>query len=171
MGLEEKVENKVQPEEEREFIINILTNVLNTNIEIMRFYKKIATDDKSIEICDKSIKQSEDGLKQIKKIVHLEILRSLFSKIVYGKEPYFAMCGSLCSFEKIKKWDTTKKGFKEFMDLEKAAIEEAKTKQQEIIKQQELVKKAKEEGKKVEMIFDKDTKKIKPVIIEEKENA
>ena len=31
--------------------------------------------------------------------------------------------------------------------------------------------KAKEEGKKVEMVFDKDTKKIKPIIIEEKANA
>ena len=81
------------------------------------------------------------------------------------------MVGSLCSYDKIKSWDTTKKGFQEFLKLEKEAQEQAKREFDEEKKQQELIKQAQLEGKNVEMIYDTQTKKMKPVIVEEKSNA
>lgn len=157
--------------EEKIHITTILNAILESNIALMNFYKEISTDDKSREICEKSIKQCKDGIRLIYKIKHIEILRSLFNKIVSGKEYYFAMVGSLCSYDKIKSWDTTKKGFQEFLKLEKEAQEQAKREFDEEKKQQELIKQAQLEGKNIEMIYDTQTKKMKPVIVEEKSNA
>lgn len=157
--------------EEKKAIINVLTSILSTSISVMNFYKTVALDEKSKEICDKSIKNAEIGIEKIKKIRHIEILRSLFGHIVLGKEPYYAMCGSLCSFEKIDYWDKTKTGFDEFMKLEELGKQEELKKQEEIKKNKEVIKKAQEEGKNVEMLYDKETKTIKPIIVEEKSNA
>ena len=157
--------------EEKKAIISVLTSILTTSISVMNFYKTVALDEKSKEICDKSIKNAEIGIEKIKKIKHIEILRSLFGHIVLGKEPYYAMCGSLCSFEKIDFWDKTKTGFDEFMKLEELGKQEELKKQEEIKKNKEVIKKAQEEGKNVEMLYDKETKTIKPIIVEEKSNA
>ena len=158
---------KINEQKEREYIIDILTNILRANISLMSFYKDISTNKESSDICEKSIAQCEKGIKTINKIKHIEILRSLFNKIVSGKEYYFAMCGSLCSFEKIKTWDTTKKGFKEFILLEKQAQDEAKKEFEEKQRQKEFVENAEKEGKQVEMIYDEKTKTMKPIIVEE----
>ena len=123
--------------EEKKAIISVLTSILTTSISVMNFYKTVALDEKSKEICDKSIKNAEIGIEKIKKIKHIEILRSLFGHIVLGKEPYYAMCGSLCSFEKIDFWDKTKTGFDEFMKLEELGKQEELKKQEEIKKNKE----------------------------------
>ncbi len=156
---------------EKEYIVKILTKILETNISIMYMYKETANDEKSKSICNKSINQCRKGIKLLPKIEHIEILRSLMEKIVYGKEHYFATSGALCSFSKIITWDTTKKGFQEFTKLEE---EERLLRQkdfEEQQKQKELIKKAQEQGKNVEMVYDPTTKKIKPVVLEEKTNA
>lgn len=163
MGLTEK--------KKRDYMLKIITNILNTNISLMYFNREISVDDKSRAICNKSIRQSKLGLKQIQTINHIEILQSLFEKLVYGKESYYAMCGSLCSFDKIKYWDNTEKGFQEFLKLEEEGRQKTEQEFEEMKKQREFIKQAQEEGKKVEMVFDNETKKIKPVIIEENNNA
>ena len=162
---------KISELEEKIHITEILESILNSNIAMMKFYKDISTDEKSAEICEKSIEQCKKGIRTIYSIKHIEILRSLFNKIVSGKESYFAMVGSICSFDKIKKWDNTKKGFQEFISMEKEAQEKAKQEYEEKEKQKEFVKQAQEQGKEVEMVYDPQTKKMKPVIVEEKSNA
>lgn len=157
--------------EEKKEIVKLLSAILTASISVMEFYKIVALDDKSREICDKSIDNAKKGIEKIKEIKHIEILRSLMNHIIVGKEPYYAMCGSLCSYEKIDFWDKTKKGFNEFMKLEELGRQEELKKQEEIKKNKEIIKKAQEEGKNVEMLYDKDTKTIKPIIVEEKHNA
>lgn len=156
---------------EKNEIVSVLTSILEASISVMNFYKVVALDEKSREICDKSIGNAKNGIEKIKTIKHIEILRSLFNHMVVGKESYFAMCGSLCSFEKIDFWDNTRKGFIEFKKLEELGKQEELEKQEEIKKNREVIKKAQEEGKNVEMLYDKETKKIKPIIVEEKHNA
>ena len=156
---------------EREYIIKILTGILTTNISIMYMYKENATDEKSKSICNKSIRQCRKGIKLLPTIQHIEILRSLMEKIVYGKEHYFAVSGALCSYDKIITWDTTENGFLEFTKLEEEEKLLRQKQFEEKQKQQEFVKQAQEQGKNVEMIYDKDTKQIKPIIVDEKTNA
>lgn len=162
---------KISELEEKKYIVNILEQIMLSNIAIMELYKKTATNEESIKICEKSIKQSKQGIKMVRTINHIEILRSLFNRIVSGKEQYFVMVGSICSFKDIKKWDTTKKGFKEFISMEEQAQKEMQEELKNRREQQEFVQKAQEQGKNVEMVFDPQTKKMKPVIVEEKTNA
>lgn len=162
---------KLTKKQEREHIIRMLTSILESNILIMEFYKDISIDKKSRDICKKSIEQSKQGIKTLNEIRHMEILRSMFNKIIVGKETYFATVGSLCAYDRIKIWDTTETGFKEFVRLEE---EERKLHEKELQEQQEnkeLIERAQREGKKVEMLYDQESKKIKPVIFEEKPNA
>lgn len=162
---------KLSEKKEREYIIKIISSILETNISIMYMYRETAIDEKSRNICNKSIRQCRKGLKVLNTINHIEILRSLFSKVVYGKEVYFATVGSMCATDKISFWDTTEKGFQEFTKLEEEAKELTEKELEEKRKQQELIKKAQDDGKKVDWVYDKDTKKLKPVVVEEKPNA
>lgn len=156
---------------EREYKINVLTLILNTNIEIMKYYKKMTSDQKSINICNKSIRQSRNGIKILQTIHHIEIIRDLFNRFVVGKESYFALCGSLCSYSKINYWDTIEQGFKEFQKLQEQGIKEQEQELKERQRQKEIIQKAQEQGKTIEMVYDSETKKVKPVIVEEKVNA
>ena len=162
---------KISESKEKTHIITILENILSSNIAIMSLYKDTATDEKSKEICEKSIEQCKKGIRNLYSIKHIVILRSMFNKIVSGKEPYFAMVGSICSYKDIKRWDNTKKGFQEFLTLEKEAQDKAKQEFEEMSKQKEFVKKAQEQGQQVEMVYDPETKKLKPVVVKEKSNA
>ena len=162
---------KLTKKKEREYIIKMLQSILKANVEIMEFYKAIAKDRKSKNICEKSIRQSKLGMSTVSQIKHIEILRSLFNKIISGKEQYFAMVGAMCSYDKISVWDNTKTGFQEFLKLEyeEQKLREKETKERQ--DQQELIRQAQEQGKNIEMVYDPNTKKVKPVIVEEKPNA
>lgn len=162
---------KLTEKQEREHYINIIDKVLDSSISVFEFYKSIASDDKSREIAQKAIDNALKGKDKIKGIKHIAILRSLFNHIVVGKEQYYAMSGSLCSYDKIDVWDKTTTGYRQFLKMEKEGQELALKKQQEAQKTKEIVEKAKQEGKKVEMIYDDKSKSIKPVVVEEKPNA
>lgn len=174
MGQEEKKEtqcSKLKEKELKTYYIEMITKVLEANISIMGFYKRVAVDDKSRAIAQKSIDNSILGIEKIKGIKHIAILESLYNHIIVGKEQYFVMSGSLCSYDKIDVWDKTATGYKQFLQMEKEGKELALKKQEEEQRNKELIDKAKKEGKKVEMIYDEKTKSLKPVIVEEKPNA
>ena len=62
-------------------------------------------------------------------------------------------------------------GSPEFREIIEKQKREKLAKLEEKRKEQEIIEKAKAEGKRVEMVWDKDTKTNKPMIIEEKPNA
>lgn len=158
-------------EKKKQHLIKILTKLVETNIELMTMLREMSTDTKSKQICSKNIRQSRQALKILPITHHIEILQSLYNTLIVGKENIFALSGTLISSKNFKKWDTTKKGFQEFLELE----QQAKEKQEQEIRQKqenmEAIKKAKEQGKKVEMVFDPTTKKVKPLIVEQKSEA
>lgn len=153
----------------RKYLINIIRKVLETNIELMSYYKHYATDEKSKRICSKSIRHTQKSLERLPHIKHIEILQSLFNAIIGGKEVVFVSAGSLVCGKKVEKWDSTEKGFKEFMALEQEAIKKAKEKAEQDQKDRELIANAKAEGKKVEMVYMNG--KFRPMIVKEKDNA
>lgn len=156
-----------QEEIKRKQLTNIIKKVLETNIELMTYYKHYASDEKSKRVCSKSIRQTRKSLEKLPHIKHIEILQSLFNAIVGGKEVIFVSAGSLINSKNVEKWDTTNKGFKEFLQLEEQEREAKRKEFEEHQKQQKMMEQAKKDGKKVEMVFDPTTKKVKPVIVED----
>ena len=154
----------------KEHLTKIIVKLLETNIELMTYFKSIASDKKSVSICSKSIRDSKKALKEIYLVHHEEILQSLYNTLISGKENTFALAGTLICSKNFQKWDKTKKGFQEFLALE----EEAHKKHQEKVEEQEKMRKsieeAKQQGKKVEMVYDEKTKSIKPFVVEDSKN-
>lgn len=144
---------------------SVIKSLLLSSIEIMKFHLLNCDDEKLEKVLRKSISQSKRAIYIVERITHIEILTSLYNTFVFGKENYFVVIGaSIC--KSVKKWDTTKKGFDEFLSLEEEnkqiALEKAKLEEEK----REKIRKAKEEGKKIEMVFKNG--KLEPVVIEEK---
>ena len=157
---------------QRELIIKVIKSLINTNLAILDLHKDLFKENKeSIEAINKNIRASKKALNNIEKINHIEILRSLYGNLITNKEMVFALAPALINSKKCKYWDTTKSGFDEFMALEQEANEIAKKKFEQQAKEQEMVEKAKQEGKKVEYVYDQVEKRNKPMIIEENNNA
>ena len=157
---------------QRQLIIATIKALINTNLAILDLHKELFKNNKeSLEAINKNIRISKKAIHNIDKINHIEILRSLYANLITNKEAVFALAPALINSKKCKYWDTTKSGFEEFMALEEEANQIAKAKLEQQIKEQEMVKKAKEEGKKVEYVYDNVEKRNKPLIVEENNNA
>ena len=152
----------------RKHIVQILKKVMEANIELMTYYKLLATDDKSKRVCSKSIRQSKKAIEKLDHTKHIEILVSLYNTIISGKENIFVVCGSLICSKQFDRWDKTDKGFQEFLKLEEKAQTKQQEENEEKVKNAEIVRKAKEEGKEIDMVYVDG--KIKPVV-KEKFNA
>lgn len=134
-------------------IVKILTKLLETNIEIMTFYKHLAVDDKSKRTCSKSIRQSKKAIEKLPHVQHLEILVSIYNALIGGKEFVFVSGASLICSKNFDYWDKTEKGFKEFIELEHQAKVEQEQKLKEQHEKDIALKKAKEEGKDIEHVL------------------
>ena len=149
----------------REHLIKIINGVLNTNIELMTYYKSIAVDEKSKQVCAKSIRQTKKSIEKLQNIKHFEVLQSLYNAIIGGKEVVFVTAGSLISSKMFNWYDKTEKGFKKFLELEEESKKETQNRLKEEQENKEFVEKAKANGKKVSYAYVNG--KLKPVIEEE----
>lgn len=153
----------------REEQISAIMFMLQANISMMTYYRSQTKDEKSIAVCNKSIRESKKALKNINNIKHDEIIDSLFRTLFSNSVNLFVLPASLINGKQVKKWDTTKKGFEEFLYLEEEAKSIADQKAKERKEQLEAIKKAKEDGKKVDFVLENG--KMKPVISEEENKA
>lgn len=146
----------------------MLVSLAETNIAIMEFNLTLVKNQADIKITKDLIKMSKKAIKMINSVQHNEILVDLYNSFVAGNMPLFITFVRTITLSKIKRWDNTKKGYKEFLEARAAAIakteEELKAKKEE----QERIAKARAEGKNVELMY-KDGK-VKYVIVEEKPN-
>lgn len=160
---------KTKSEVQLQRLKNVIVSMLQANENLMTFHKSITTDPKAIKVYNKSIKESRKAMVVISQVKHIDILTSLYNALISGKESYFAIFGSvILAKNKVVYWDKTEKGYKEFLKLEAEAKAKSKQEYEEKLKQQELVNKAKAEGKKVE--FSYENGKLKPLIVEDKPN-
>lgn len=145
----------------------IFFTMLETNIEIMRFQITLTDDKNEIKGLKKFIRDSEKAIEIVTSITHYEILVSLYNTFISGKETYFTtLCKTINNKNTIVKWDRTEKGFKLFQKLESDAKARSKAEYEKKMQEQEMIRKAKEEGKKVEMVYVDG--KLQPRIVEEK---
>lgn len=162
MGLEEK--------KKREHLINIIQKYLETSKCLMEYYKAVADTRKGKLACTRSIKKIDQAITHLRQIKHIEVLDYLYSTFIGNNVIAYSISGSIVISPKMKEFDTDK-GVKELVAL----MEETRKKEQDKInakiQQREIIEKAREQGKNVEMVWDKDTKTVKPMIVEEKPNA
>lgn len=166
MGLKvKKTKKDVQMDRLKETLVNILV----ANKSLMRFHKTLTNDEKALKVINKSIKQTDRAIEIIWSVKHIEILESLYNTLLSGKENYFVLFATLITRKNtIIKWDKTDKGFQEFLKLEEQAKAKSKEEYEKRLKQQEIIKKAQEDGKKIEMVYVNG--KLEPHIVEEKAN-
>lgn len=165
MGHEKKSKLDVQ----KVRLKSIFLSMLQTNIAIMEFQLTLTDDPKEIKGLKRYIRDTKKAMEIVTSITHYEILASLYNTFLNNKEPfYMLLCQTIIRKDTIVKWDRTEKGFKLFQKLESDAKAKSKEEYEKKLAQQEMIKKAREEGKKVEMVFIDG--KLQPHIVEEKSN-
>ena len=166
MGHKKEI-NKLDVQKQR--LKSVFASLLDSEIAIMNFQLTLASEEEHIKGIKKVIRDSEKAKRIIYGIVHYEILVSLYNAFVNGKESFYVMLSStINSKNKVTYWDRTKKGFQEFIALEEMAKAQTQKELDERLEQQKLIQKAKEEGKKIEMIFQDG--KLKPIIVDKPSN-
>jgi len=172
MGLNEneKVIVQISEKKKREYLIGIVQKYLETGKSLMEYLKAVAPTRKAKYSCNKSIKKIEEGITHLRQIKHIEVLEYLYSTFIGNGVIAYSISGGIVCSPKMKEYDT-ESGVKELIELMKETQEKQKAKFEEKQRQKEAIEKAKEQGKNVEMVWDKDTKTVKPMIVEEKPNA
>ena len=153
---------------EKRYLVDILTKLLETNIELMKYFKSMASDTKSKRVCAKSILNSRKAIETLPTIEHIEILKSLYNLLISGKENMFAVGGGVIISKQTQYWDKDPNGFKEFMEIEKENKQKYEEQLEKRKKYQETLKQAKEQGKKVDMVYNNG--ELEPIIVENKEH-
>lgn len=146
---------------------SVISSMLLTTKKIVEFQQMNDNDTTHKKTYEKLLRHCHRAEKLVWSCQHIEILASLYNSFVSGKEQYYVIL-SESIYKNVKRWDTTKKGFDEFMELDKEAREKFNQEKEEREQQMETIKKARESGKKVDFVFENG--KLIPVILEEKQN-
>lgn len=149
----------------RQYLIKIIKSYLNTSIELMSYYKAVADTRKAKLVCNKSIKSMEQALVKVDQIKHIEILEYIYSSFVGNNVIAYSVSGAVVLSSKLDEYDQDEhiEEFKEMLEQDRKDREEKEKARRETL---EAVRKAKEQGKKIGMVYDKDTKTTRPMIID-----
>lgn len=152
------------------YLQEIIKNYLKTGKSVIELLRENAKSKSERDICNKSISKCEEAIVHIDCISHIEVLEYLYSIFIGNNVVAYSVSGGIASSKKLKEFDTDEH-IGELIEI----IEENKKKQIAKVKAMEESKKtidlAKKEGKKIEMVYDKETKTVKPLIVEEKPQA
>lgn len=147
----------------------LFCSIIDTNINVMDFQLTLTDKEEEIKGLKHFIKESKKAKEIINSVVHFEILSSLYNSFLNGKETYFlSFVRVVNKKDTVVKWDRTKKGFKEFQQKEIEARAKSEQELKDKMTMQETIRKAKEEGKKIE--FSLVDGKLQPTIVEDKAN-
>ena len=153
-------------DKKREHLVKIIKCYLETSKSLMEYYKSVAETRKGKLTCTKSIKAIEQAMIRVNEIKHIEILEYLYSTFMGNNVIAYSVSGKVVNSPKLAHYDT-ENGFAEFQEMLKEQKEIAEEKERKRQESLEALKKAKEMGKKVEMVYDKETNTTKPMIIED----
>ena len=158
-------------EQERKQLIYIIKRALDLNIDNCNFCKKLYKGNKEVtKVLNKSIRQSKKGIEKVSHVKHLEILRSIYGDMVGKVSSVLMLGGSILCSKKLDYFDNTEKGFKEFTEIQEASIKEQQEKAKQQQEYREMVKKAKENGDKVDFMLDPKDNKVKPIVVKKGDN-
>ena len=153
----------------KDHLLKIISAYLDTAQELLSYLKDNADTKVAKATCTKSIKSIEQAKVHLHTIKHIEVLDFLYSSFIGNNVIAYSVSGKLVNADKLKEYDT-EQGVLELKELMEEARQKAIEKEKARQEQMTAIKKAQEQGKKVEMVYDKETKTAKPMIIEEKSN-
>lgn len=153
----------------KDHLLKIISAYLDTAQELLSYLKDSADTKVGKRTCSKSIKSIEQAKVHLHTIKHIEVLDYLYSTFIGNNVIAYSVSGKLVNAKKLKEYDT-EQGVLELKELMEEARQKAIEKEKAKQEQMTAIKKAQEQGKKVEMVYDKETKTAKPMIIEEKSN-
>ena len=154
---------------QKERLKKIFNNLVESTKSILEFQLTLTNKEEETKGIKRLIKKCDKCHEIINSIQHIEILISLYNSFISQKESYYVVLSStIANKDTIIKWDRTKKGFKEFVELENQARAKSKEEYEQKQKQQEIIEKAKKDGKKVEFAYENG--KLKPIIVGDKPN-
>lgn len=168
MGQEVKKEQvtvQISDKAKRKHLKEIITCHLKVCLATMTYFHKVASDRHAKLICTKSIKKLNKALVELDNIKHTELLEYLYSSYVGNNVILYSVSADLVLSSKLKYWDTDK-GIEEFKTEMEEKRQERLAKAEQREKNREAIAKARAEGKQVDMVYDKDTKSVRPVIVE-----
>lgn len=145
-------------------IKKIFISMLETNMNIMEFQLTLTDKKDEKKGIKKIINSSKKSIKVVQELNHYEILVSLYNSFVNGKESYYVLLNAVIGGKQTKYWDTSEKGFQEFLITESDAKAKTRAEVEENYKQKKTIADAIANGKKIEMVYDDG--KLKPIIIE-----
>lgn len=151
----------------RKQLIAIIDSLMDLSTNLLCYYKANATTRKAKLICTKSIKNAQQAKITIREIKHIEILEYLYSILIGNNAIMYSTIGSVVNAKSLREFDE-EEHFDEFIKMVEEQKEKYRAKEEERHKQLEALKKAKEEGKKIEYVYDEKTKSAKPLIVEDK---
>lgn len=161
---------QISEKKKRDYLINIIESYLKINIELMSYFKAVATERKQKLVCTKSMRSTEQAINHLRQIKHIEILDYLYSSFIGNSVVAYSVSGKLVLSKKLAEYDTDE-GFLEFQKMLEEQAKELAEKEKQRKESEEIMKKAREQGKKVEYVYDEKIKKARPMIIDEKDNA
>lgn len=160
---------KISDKKKREHIKNIIKAYLHTNIEIMSYLKVNAPDTKSKRVCTKVIKDSEHAIAHLDTIKRIEILDYLYASIIGNNVIAYSVSPKLILSKKLVEIDNDDEKYQDFLaDLEEQRIYNEK-KYQERLEYQQAIENAKKQGKKVQMVWNAEQKRLIPVVLDKEE--
>ena len=162
--------HELSEKKKRDYLISIIQRYLETSKALMQYYHAVADTRKAKLVCTRSIKGIDQAITHLRQIKHIEILDYLYASFIGNNAIAYSISGKLVLAPKLLEYDTDDGvvELRQLMEENKQKELEKEKKRQETIN---AVNKAKAEGKKVEMVWDNDTKTAKPVIVSEKPNA
>lgn len=155
----------------RKRMITALTKIIEANIEIIKLRKEETTDPKSKSVCNKAIRISNKAIEMLPHIKHIEILEALYNSLIAPNERYFMMVAPVIASKNTTRWDSSEKGFTEFLEENEKARQKWEEEQKTKEAYMKAVKQAQETGGKVEWIKDQTTGKVVPTVINGDNNA
>ena len=172
MGLENKEQTNVQISDlvRKRYLKEILTNYLHTAISFYEYMKRTSSQSKNKRICTKTIRNLEQAIVKVNEIKHIEILDYYYTFCIAPNFQVYAVVGSLIISPQMINYDLDE-NIDEFREKMVEQRKQAEEKEKARKENAEAIKKAQEQGKKVEYVWDNNTKTVKPMVIEEKESA
>ena len=154
----------------RDILISAITNFLKTSVDMLTYYKKNAETRKAKFTCTRNIKKCYEAIEFVGQIKHIQILEWLATTLVGNNAIMHSVSGGIVLNDRVKYFDTNK-GYPEFLQILEDTKKQNEIKNKNRVENLQAIHKAQEQGKKVQMVWDKDSKTAKPMIIEEKPNA
>lgn len=152
---------------EKDKLKKVFISLINVGVALFEIHLSLVEKEKDKQPLKQLLKDCKKAVDIINGIEHVEILVGLYNSFVAQQETYFALLVKTVVKKDGKRnvinyWDKTKKGFEEFLRLEKEAISKTKEELEEKEAERKAIAKAQAQGKKVEfMLVDG---KMKPII-------